>query len=185
MVKMYSLAAGAVADSSFLCFRCCLDVSQPVHDLLVNQRTVLGLATEGHIVVSDHMLISILSMLVEALEMSDAEAVDALAPWNSDLKPDDLLSSLHLMCNKVKFILNPVLPFRHLFWGLTRLQLCELVVKCLLRLKPGLAHLDRQLVTVGEPLPETFLPCFDLKMFISFVVQLLVVLHKVYNILLI
>ena len=38
--------------------------------ICVNQRmpeTVLGLVTEGYIVVSDHMLISILSMLVEPL----------------------------------------------------------------------------------------------------------------------
>ena len=41
--------------------------------------------------------------------------------------------------------------------------------------KPGLAHLDRQIATVGEPLPKTFLPCFVLKMFISVVVQLLMV----------
>ena len=42
--------------------------------------TVLELVTEGCIVVSDHMLISILSMSVEALEMWRAKAVDALAP---------------------------------------------------------------------------------------------------------
>ena len=44
----------------------------------------------------DHMLISILSMLVEALEMSCAET---LAPCAWNLKPDDLLSYLHLMCD--------------------------------------------------------------------------------------
>ena len=63
--------------------------------------TMLGLATEGCIVVSDRMLISILSMLVEALEMSCAAAVDALAPQAGDLKPDDLsdeslASNVHL-----------------------------------------------------------------------------------------
>ena len=42
--------------------------------------TALGLVTEGCIVVPDHMLISILSMSVEALEMSCAGATDALAP---------------------------------------------------------------------------------------------------------
>ena len=47
---------------------------------------------------SDHMLISIVSMLVEALEMSCAEAVDALTPRAGNLKPDDLLSPLCLMC---------------------------------------------------------------------------------------
>ena len=48
---------------------------------------------------------------------------------------------------EVKFILNPVLPFRHFFWNLTRLGLCELAVTCPLQIKPGLAHFDRQLMT--------------------------------------
>ena len=60
--------------------------------------TVLELVTEGCIVVSDSMLISILSMLVEPLEMLCAEAADALAPQVWDLKAEDLLSPLHLMC---------------------------------------------------------------------------------------
>ena len=42
------------------------------------------------------MMISILSVLVEALEMLYAEA---LAPRACDLKPDDLLSTLCLMWN--------------------------------------------------------------------------------------
>ena len=46
----------------------------------------------------DHMLISILSVSVEALEMC-AEAAETLAPQAWDLKPDDLLSPLHLMCD--------------------------------------------------------------------------------------
>ena len=45
---------------------------------------MLGLVTEGCIVVSDRMLISILSMLVESLEMCP-EAVDALAPRGREL----------------------------------------------------------------------------------------------------
>ena len=60
--------------------------------------TVLGLVTEGCIVVSDHMLISILSMLVEPLEMLCAEAADTLAPRARNLKSADLLSPLNLMC---------------------------------------------------------------------------------------
>ena len=48
--------------------------------------TALGLVTDHCIVVSDHMLISILSMLVEALEILCAEAAEALAPWAWDLK---------------------------------------------------------------------------------------------------
>ena len=46
--------------------------------------------------VSDHMLIFILSMLVEPLEMLCA--ADALAPRAGALKAEHLLSLLHLMC---------------------------------------------------------------------------------------
>ena len=48
--------------------------------------------------VSGHMLISILSVSVEPLEMLYAEAADALAPWATNLKAENLLSPLHLMC---------------------------------------------------------------------------------------
>ena len=54
--------------------------------------TALGLVIEGYIMVCDHMLISILSMLDEPLEMLCAEAVDALAPWAGDLNAEDLQS---------------------------------------------------------------------------------------------
>ena len=47
----------------------------------------------------DRMLISILSVSVEALEMSCSEAAEVLASQAWDLKPDDLLSPLHLMCD--------------------------------------------------------------------------------------
>ena len=47
----------------------------------------------------DCMLISILSLSVEALEMSCAVIAEAPAPRACDLKADDLLSPLHLMCN--------------------------------------------------------------------------------------
>ena len=60
--------------------------------------TGLDLVTKHCIVVYDCMLISILSVLVEALEMLCAEAADALAPRAGNLKPDDLLSPLHLIC---------------------------------------------------------------------------------------
>ena len=40
----------------------------------------------------DCMLISILSVLVEALEISCPEAAKALALWAWDLKPDDMLN---------------------------------------------------------------------------------------------
>ena len=57
-------------------------------------KTALELITEGCILVSDRMLISILYMSVEALEMSDALAAQA-----EDLKPDNLLSPFCLMCH--------------------------------------------------------------------------------------
>ena len=60
--------------------------------------TVLGLLTKGCIVVSYRMLISILSVSVELLEMLCVEAEGALAPQAGDLKFEDLLSPLHLMC---------------------------------------------------------------------------------------
>ena len=60
--------------------------------------TVLGLVTEGCIVVSDCMLISILSVSVEPLEMLCAEAADALASWAGDLKAEYLLSAMRLIC---------------------------------------------------------------------------------------
>ena len=62
-----------------------------------NWETVLGLVTEGCIVVSDCMVISILSMLVEPLEILWAEGADALSPRTGDLITDDLLSPLYLM----------------------------------------------------------------------------------------
>ena len=46
--------------------------------------------------VSVCMLISILSISVESLEMLCAEAADAMALQAGDLKPEDLLSPLHL-----------------------------------------------------------------------------------------
>ena len=47
---------------------------------------------------SDHMLISILSISVEPLEMLFSEAADALAPQTEHLKPEDFLSPLGLLC---------------------------------------------------------------------------------------
>ena len=44
----------------------------------------------------DRILISILSMSVEALQMSCAEAVEALAPQAWDLKPNNLSKSNQL-----------------------------------------------------------------------------------------
>ena len=48
-------------------------------------------------------------MSVEPLDMSCAEAVDALAPRVGGLKPEDLLSPLHLMCVFKKLNLSRLL----------------------------------------------------------------------------
>ena len=58
----------------------------------------LGLAMNGWDVVSQPMLISILSVSVDPCEMSWAEAALALAPHCEDLKPENLLSPFFLMC---------------------------------------------------------------------------------------
>ena len=55
--------------------------------------------------VPHQMLISLLSMLVEPLEMSCVQAVDALALGAADLKAEALLSPLHLMYVFKKLIL--------------------------------------------------------------------------------
>ena len=47
----------------------------------------------------DRMLISILSMSVKALEMLCAVIAEALDPQACNLKADNLLSPLRLMCN--------------------------------------------------------------------------------------
>ena len=86
---------------------------------------------------------------------------------------------------EVKFILNSVLPLCHFFWSLTRLGLCEFALASVLGFEPSLAHFDRQFATVGKPVPQAFIPGVVLKVFIGLVVQLLVVLHKVHNSLLI
>ena len=57
----------------------------------------------------DRMLISMLSVSVEAHDMSCAEAAEALAPQAWDLNPDYLLSPLHQMCD----LRNPTLSCIH------------------------------------------------------------------------
>ena len=63
--------------------------------------TAVGLVTYGvcNVVSVDRVLISILSMSVEALNMLCPEAVEALAPRIWDLKLHNLPSPLRLMCN--------------------------------------------------------------------------------------
>ena len=128
--------------------------------------TALALVTDDCIVVSDRMLIYILSMSVELLEMPCVETVDALAPWAGDLKPEYLLSSKHLMC--VFKILNPDLPISHFFWSLTKIGLRELVVTSSLGFESSVACFDRQLVTVGKPLPKTFPPGLKCPLVLSY-----------------
>ena len=86
---------------------------------------------------SDHKLISILSASVEALEMSCAEAIVALAPWAGDLKDEDLLSPF---LQEVKFVLNPVRPLYNVLGSLTRLGLGEFSVVSPLGFEPSLSH---------------------------------------------
>ena len=85
----------------------CVNWSMTCRSTVECCKTTLGLVPEGCIVVSDNTL----SVLVEPVEMSCAEAADVLAPWAGDLKAEDLRSPMHLMClQEAKFILNPVLP---------------------------------------------------------------------------
>ena len=82
----------------------------------------------------DRMKISILSVSIEALEMSCAEAAQAPVPQDNE--------EYDVWLQEAKFTLYSVLPFHHHFWGLSSLGLCELAVTCSLRLKLSLAHLD-------------------------------------------
>ena len=84
------------------------------------------------------------------------------------------MSDVHLQ--KVKFILNPVVPLYN-FWSPTRFGLCEFAVESSLGFKLSLAYFR----AVGEPLPQAFPPGLVSKMFIGLVLQPLVVLHKVHN----
>ena len=63
----------------------CANWSMTSWSIVVHCEMALGFVTEGYIAVLDCMLISILYMLVEPLEMTCAEAADALAPWASDV----------------------------------------------------------------------------------------------------
>ena len=69
---------------------------------------VVGLMTclGCNMVSVDHMLIFTLSVSVEALEMLCAVVAEALAPQVCDLKTDNLLSPLRLMCDLKNFSLS-------------------------------------------------------------------------------
>ena len=60
-----------------------------------------------HVVSVDWLLISILSVPVEALEMLCSIVAEVQVPWVWELKTDDLLSPLRLMCN----LISPNLSF--------------------------------------------------------------------------
>ena len=71
----------------------------------------------------DLMLISILSVLVEDLEMSCAGAAKALDPWAWDLKLDKFVTS--------GIQIHPVSSSDESdFWGLSRHGLCKLAIMC-------------------------------------------------------
>ena len=118
-------------------------------------KTVLGLVT----VVTDRAL----SVSVESLEMSCAEAVDSVAPQAGDLKADDLSLDSDVCLQEVKFIWNPVLPLYHFFWSLARLGMHQVATASPLGFEPSFAHFDRQFAAVIESLPKAFLPGLVLK----------------------
>ena len=81
----------------------------------------------------------------------------------------------------IKFILNPVLALCHFLGSLARLGLSEISIASPLRFEPCLEHLHRQLAAACKPLPQAILPVLVLKVFIGFVVKLLLILDKVYK----
>ena len=110
------------------------------------------------------MPISIQSVLVEPLEILFAEAGDTLAPQAGDLTVEDLLRPLHLMYVFKKLIYpEPSSDTLSFLLNLTRFGLCEFALESPLGFKTSLAHFDRQVVTIGEPMPVAFLlpswPC--------------------------
>ena len=78
---------------------------------------------DGWYVVSERMLISILSVSVEPLEMQWAETALVLAPLCEDLKPEDLSLPSDVRLRDIKFSLNPVLLVCHFLGSLGRLGL--------------------------------------------------------------
>ena len=83
------------------------------------------------------------------------------------------------MClQKVKFILNPVLPRCHLLGSLARFGLGEFAIVSPLGFDPNLVYFDRQLAVVGKPLPQTF--NLVLKVSVGLAVELLMIFDKVY-----
>ena len=90
---------------------CCLLLRNDNSTLLICVNwSMICWSTKAHpeaamrLVTVDRMLISILSVSVEALELC-AVAAEAWAPRIWELKPDDLLSPLHKMCE----LRNPTL----------------------------------------------------------------------------
>ena len=125
--------------------------------------------------VSDHMLISILSVSVQPLVMC-AEAVVALAPWARDLKPEDLLSPFLLVC-----VFNSESSCLSVIGSLARLALGEFSIGSPLEFKQSATHFHRHLSAAAEPLPHAFLTGLILKVLVGLVVELPVILDKVHN----
>ena len=67
----------------------CANWSMTCWSTVGHWKTTVGLAIDGCCVVSDHMLISILSVSVEGLEILCSVAVVTLTPLVVDLKAED------------------------------------------------------------------------------------------------
>ena len=108
-----------------------------------------------------------------------------MGPLAWDLNPDNL-SAPGVECTIAGILTCPVSRSNvpSCLSGLVQ-TLTATAIACPVRAKQGLVHLDRQIATVYEPLSETLLPCFVLEMFACFVVQLLVIFHKINNCLLV
>ena len=129
--------------------------------------TTLRLPINDCCLVSDLMLISILSMSVEHLEMSCTEAAVALALLAKSLPSDVCLQ-------EVKFILNSFLSLCHFLLRLARLILVEFFIPSSLGFET-----DRQVAAAGEPLPQALFLGFGHKVLVGLVVEHLTILDKV------
>ena len=90
------------------------------------------------------------------------------------------------MClEKVEFILNPILSLCHFLGSLVRLKLDEFSVVSPLGFELSLVHFHRQLATAGKPLQQALVPGLVIKVLIRLVTELILILNKVHNILLI
>ena len=91
--------------------------------------------SDSNVVSVDHMLISILSVSVEALEMSCAAVAKALATQVCNLKADDLQNPCCLMCElrNQELVLYPSLKYVISFY-------CVSFPKCVLYKSNQILH---------------------------------------------